>query len=187
MKIYCIENIIDGKKYVGITKGEIDRRYKQHKEKCKNNTEKQHLHDAMNLYGFDNFIVYQLDEASTKEELFQKEKHWIKKLNSKKEGYNETDGGEGSYGRKVSEDTRLKISKANTGRIQSEEEKKKRSLSNKGIHSKEFNPFYGKKHTKETIDKILSHVSTCIHCGKKAVKCNIKRWHNDNCKMKEGK
>lgn len=186
MKIYCIENMLNGKKYVGITKGEIDRRYKQHKEKCKNNTKKQHIHSAMNLYGFDNFKVYQLDIAFTKDELIEKEIFWIKKLDSKNNGYNETDGGEGSYGRKVSEETKLKISKANTGRIQTPEEKHKRSLSNKGIHSRENNPFYGKKHSKETIQKILSRVSTCIYCGKIAGNCNIKRWHNDNCKNKKG-
>lgn len=185
MKVYCIENLFDGKKYVGITKGEISRRFKQHKEKAKNNTEKQHLHDAISKYGSKNFIVYQLDEAGSVEELFEKEKYWIKKLDSKFNGYNETDGGEGSYGRLVSQETKNKISKANTGRKQTAEEKMKRSISNKGIHAKENNPFFGKKHTKKTIDKILSHVSECVYCGKIAVNCNIKRWHNDNCKMKK--
>lgn len=187
MKVYCIENTLNGKKYVGVTKGEIVRRFKQHKEKAKNKTEKQHLHNAIIKHGQENFIVYQLDEAVNKEELFEKEKFWIKKLNTKNEGYNETDGGEGSYGRVVSEQTRKKISKSNTGRVQSEEEKKKRSESCKGMNSKEKNPFYGRKHTQETIQKILSNVSTCIYCGKTAVNCNIKRWHNDNCKFKEDK
>ena len=78
MKIYCIENKLDGKKYVGLTKGTIQRRFKRHKELAKSNREKQHLHDALLLYGFNNFIVYELDTAISFEELCEKEKHWIK-------------------------------------------------------------------------------------------------------------
>jgi group I intron endonuclease len=113
MKVYCIENKLDGKKYVGITKGEIQRRFKQHKTitKIKNNSNKSHIHHAMNLYGIDNFIVYELDSAKTKEELFEKEKEWIKKLDSKNNGYNETDGGEGTFGWKPTEEQRKENSK----------------------------------------------------------------------------
>jgi group I intron endonuclease len=108
MKVYCIENKLDGKKYVGITKGEIQRRFKQHKTitKTKNTSNKSHIHNAMNLYGIDNFIVYELDSAETKEELFEKEKEWIKKLDSKNNGYNETDGGEGTFGWKPTKEQR---------------------------------------------------------------------------------
>lgn len=184
MKIYCIENKLDGKKYVGLTKGTIQRRFKRHKELAKSNREKQHLHDALLLYGFDNFIVYELDSAISFEELCKKEKHWIKKLNTKNNGYNETDGGEGSSGRNLSEYTKKKIGDGNRGRIQTVEEKKQRSKSNKGIHSGENNPFYKKTHSKESIEKYLKHKSKCIHCGKEATNANIKRWHNENCKLK---
>jgi len=102
MKVYCIENKLNGKKYVGITKGTIERRFKRHIEIAKYKEKKQHLHKAMIKYGVENFIVYELDVANYKEELFQKEKNWIKKLDTKNNGYNETDGGEGTWGWKPS-------------------------------------------------------------------------------------
>ena len=184
MKIYCIENTLNGKKYVGLTKGTIERRFKRHKEIVNGNKKKQHLHNAILKYGIKNFKIYQLDEANTWEELCEKEKYWIKKLNTKNNGYNETDGGEGSLGRILSENTKKKIGDSNRGRVQTIEEKKKRSISNKGIHSGEKNPFYGKTHSKESIEKRLQHKSTCKHCGIVATNSNIKRWHNENCKKR---
>jgi group I intron endonuclease len=115
MKVYCIENKLDGRKYVGITRGEIGRRFKQHKTitKTKNGSNKSHIHNAMALYGVENFKVYELDNAETKEELFEKEKHWIKTLDTKNNGYNETDGGEGTFGWKATDEQR----KQNSERI----------------------------------------------------------------------
>ena len=54
------------------------------------------------------------------------------------------------FGKKHTEETRRKISDKNSGRIVSEEERKKRSIINSG----ENNPFYGKHHTDETKEKI---------------------------------
>jgi len=105
MKVYCIENKINGKKYVGVTRGEINGRFKQHK-KLTRSKNKCHLHNAMLKDGIDNFIVYEIDNANNKEELFEKEKHWIKTLDTKNNGYNETDGGEGSWGWKPTEEQR---------------------------------------------------------------------------------
>jgi group I intron endonuclease len=126
MKVYCIENKIDGKKYVGITRGEIERRFKQHKTitKTKNDSNKSHIHNAMALYGIENFIVYELDYAETKEELFEKEKHWIKKLDTKNNGYNETDGGEGTFGWKPTEEQRKQNSERIKKVMENEEHKK---------------------------------------------------------------
>jgi hypothetical protein len=62
-----------------------------------------------------------------------------------------------------------------------------------------LNPFYGKKHTKETLEKLskpkteehksklpfttLNHISiNCPHCNKFGQYVNMKRWHFDNCK-----
>jgi len=46
--------------------------------------------------------------ATSLEELYQKEKYWIEKLNTLNEGYNLTAGGEGSHKRTISEETREK-------------------------------------------------------------------------------
>lgn len=184
MKVYCIENILTGKKYVGITTGEIQRRFKKHKELAKSNKNKQHLHKALLKYGFANFKIYELDTAQNKEELFLKEKEWIIKLDTKNNGYNETDGGEGSFGRILSEETKKKISMSNKHKILSEEHKFKIKQSLIGKNNKQNNPFYGKKHSIETIDKITSHKSICKFCGIQTTNANIKRWHNDRCKNK---
>jgi len=78
------------------------------------------------------------------------------------------------------------------------------------MHSKLFsgkrNPFYGKTHSPEVIEKIkeararqvekqgsvmteearrkLREKLTCPHCGKTGGKSIMKRWHMDNCKYK---
>jgi group I intron endonuclease len=146
MKVYCIENKIDGKKYVGITRGEIERRFKQHKTitKTKNHSNKSHIHHAMALYGVENFIVYELDCAENKEELFEKEKHWIKTLDTKNNGYNETDGGEGTFGWKPTEEQK----KQNSERIKKvmENEEHRKLLSEKSKN-------YWNSLTKEEQDK----------------------------------
>ena len=98
MVIYCIENKLNNKKYVGITKGCMLSRFKVHKRIAKYKETKQHLHKAMVQDGIDNFIVYEIDTADSKEQLFEKEKYWIQKLDTKNSGYNETDGGEGTWG-----------------------------------------------------------------------------------------
>jgi group I intron endonuclease len=118
MKVYCIENKLDNKKYVGITRGEIVGRFKSHKRIAKNPNDKNHchIHNAMFKYGLENFIVYEIDSAETKEELLEKEKHWIKKLDTKNNGYNETDGGEGCFGWKATEEQKEANRKRNIER-----------------------------------------------------------------------
>lgn len=73
-----------------------------------------------------------------------------------------------NYGKKLSEETKRKISLANRGRKMPEEHKKRLILINTGYHHTEEvkkrlsmrnkgrgNPFYGKHHTKETLQKIF--------------------------------
>lgn len=130
MKVYCIENTINSKKYVGITKGKIKNRFKQHVLKSKTD-QKQHLHDAIKLYGANFFKIYEIDVANSINELYEKEKYWIKKLDTKNSGYNETDGGEGSYGRILSEETKQKIREKAKTRFSNPENRKKISESTK--------------------------------------------------------
>lgn len=98
-----------------MTKGKILNRFKQHKttavSKC--NSNKCHLHNAMAIYGIENFHVYELDSSETKHELIEKEKYWILKLDTKNNGYNETDGGEGIVGWKATEEQKLQNKERN--------------------------------------------------------------------------
>lgn len=139
--IYCIENLVNGKKYIGKT-NYVKKRLGNHKRKLRNNNHlNQYLQNSWNKYGENNFRFYIIEYCET-ERLFEKEIYYIKHLNTKApEGYNLTDGGEGMLGYEQSEETKRKIGKANSG---------------------EKNGFYGKTHTRE-VREIISKT----HFGKR--------------------
>ena len=87
--IYVITNLITGTQYVGQSK-DAKKRFNAHK-KAKDNTL---LHQAIITYGADVFELEVLD--SQVENFNEREKYWIKKLNTMyPNGYNMTKGGEG--------------------------------------------------------------------------------------------
>ncbi|MGT2783549.1 GIY-YIG nuclease family protein [Streptococcus pasteurianus] len=88
-EVYCIENLKNQKKYIGITTRTISERFKEH---CKADTA---IGRAIRKYGKNNFFVYKLDSAKSKQELFDLEKYYIKKYDSYHKGYNSTIGGDG--------------------------------------------------------------------------------------------
>lgn len=90
--VYCINNIINDKKYIGITTRTIDERFNEH---CKANSI---IGKAILKYGKNNFRIYQLDIADNKQSLFELEKYFINKYDTYKNGYNATIGGEGVVG-----------------------------------------------------------------------------------------
>lgn len=92
--IYCITNKINGKCYVGQSIN-ITERWKSHRSRPFNPKASQYdspFYRAIRKYGINNFIFTVLEECS-KEELDEREKFWIKKLNSYDDGYNLTSGG----------------------------------------------------------------------------------------------
>jgi group I intron endonuclease len=106
-KIYCIENLENGKKYIGQTKLELHKRFNVHL--CSNGCRK--ISNALKKYGRYCFAVDVLWEAAvfTQEELDHKEVEFIKELNTlHPNGYNLVAGGGGSLS--PSEETRSLIS-----------------------------------------------------------------------------
>lgn len=95
--IYKIENLINGKVYIGKTLYEIDRRWRQHIQNSKiENYSHMPLYNAMRKYGIDNFEITQVEYIENADELSDREKYWIEQYNSYFNGYNATRGGDGS-------------------------------------------------------------------------------------------
>lgn len=93
--IYCISNKINSHQYVGKTIRNINERFLEHcRDSQKERTENRPLYKAMRKYGIENFYVQLLEEVEL-ERLDEKEKFWIKKLDTYKNGYNATIGGDG--------------------------------------------------------------------------------------------
>lgn len=100
MIIYKITNDINSCIYVGQTVKPIEVRFKEHCNCGKNYDEyatrhQSKLYKAMNKYGVEHFHIEQIDVATSLEELDEKEKYWIDKLDCINSGYNISPGGEG--------------------------------------------------------------------------------------------
>lgn len=95
MRVYKITNKTNNKSYIGVTKHSAQERFNQHYYKrFERNTA---LSLAFLKYGVANFGLETLEEnIETYEEAFQKEKEYIAKYDTYKNGYNLTIGGEGS-------------------------------------------------------------------------------------------
>lgn len=91
MWIYKITNIQNNKIYIGQTIRPIQNRFHRHMNDALNNILDTHFARAIRKYGKDNFIIEQIDQAQTQDELNKKEQYWIQYYNSVQNGYNETD------------------------------------------------------------------------------------------------
>jgi group I intron endonuclease len=150
MIVYLATNWVDGKQYVGITRNNLNNRIWHHL-----NFSTSYFGNALKKYGIQSFEIRVIDSANDWNTLCEKEKAWIKKLDTQyPNGYNLTGGGEGLA--EISEFTRKKLSDAAKlrvspmkGRKHSEASKLKMSKNRTGISSGK-----GKTVTQETRDKI---------------------------------
>lgn len=191
--IYRIINQINGKSYIGLTtKTRPTDRYSQHKYLARHpaqdnkNNPNSAIHAAMRKYGVDNFIFKIIEEVPEDQDLNLREKYWIEFYHTYIKdplcnGYNLTEGGEGScgYSRSQSAEERIKKGKSIKKFYQehpeavehkrevakklweNEEYRKKVTESNQKFYAEhpdifkgKNNPFYGKKHTEESLAKI---------------------------------
>lgn len=131
--IYCFENKVNGKKYIGksinLKKRILDHinSLRRSKDDCT------YLQNAWNKYGEENFSICIIE--TSEENIEELEIFYIKEYNSKSPfGYNLTNGGDGTSGYTWSDEKRKAI-------------------------SGEGNPFYGRNHTEETKKKMSNFQS----------------------------
>ena len=171
--IYCIEHIDSGKRYIGQTTRSIAHRWWEHCYYLSN----RRLGNAIRKYGKESFSVYELDVASSKEELDHLEKTYILmfKTTDSSHGYNlDLGGGSGKHsdeskafmsnirkGKKHSEETKKKISASQVGRVMTDKTREKMKekswvgrphSTETRLKLSEINT--GKRHSEETIKKL---------------------------------
>lgn len=123
--IYVIENLINGKVYIGQTTNP-DKRWSKH---CSEKSHCYAIYNAIQKHGKENFDFVILESCVSAEELNSREKFWIDYSNCiSPSGYNLKTGG-GSSG-KCSEETKRRISASKKGSKWSIEQRKKHKLSN---------------------------------------------------------
>ena len=131
--IYVAENTVNGKRYVGQTRRTFEYRQAQHKKDSEVYAYK--FYRAIRKYGWDSFkwaiIVEGIENIDSLNSL---EQYWIKVLDTFKNGYNSTTGGEGYI---VSAEAKKKMSESKKGKHMSEKTKKKISESKKGTYVSE--------------------------------------------------
>jgi group I intron endonuclease len=108
MFIYKIINLVNFKIYIGQTLKSVSRRARTHLNSL-NTKSNRPLYNAINKYGKENFVIIEIDKASTKEELNNKEIYYIAyyKATDRNYGYNLSIGGQTNI---MSEDGRKRFS-----------------------------------------------------------------------------
>ena len=154
-KVY-IHTFPNNKRYVGITSSGTLHRWGDHGQGYVN---QKLMWRAIQKYGWDNIQHIVIADNLSKKQACELEIQLIAFFQSNKpsHGYNVSDGGNIPAPR--SEETQRRITEKLRGRKLSAETKQKMSESRKG----ELNPFYGKKHSEETIAKLRA-----AHTGKRA-------------------
>lgn len=92
--IYKIENLINHKKYIGLTNNIIRRRNRHFTDLRCNRHDNSFLQKEVNIFGLENFSFEKIFEGDiTSEEIGEKEKYYIKFYDSYYNGYNQNEGG----------------------------------------------------------------------------------------------
>ena len=90
--VYC--HTLNGKKYIGYTGKTMEERLQDHIGEALEGSER-HFHRAINKYGSENIVSEVLAEVYNKDEAKKLEETFVEKLDTFKNGYNMTRGGDG--------------------------------------------------------------------------------------------
>jgi group I intron endonuclease len=132
MLIYKITNTLNGKVYIGLTTTSLAERFRDHKSRARTGADSL-LCRAMRKYGVDVFTAEVLTTVETREDLVKAEQRFIAEYGAmdRSQGYNMTAGGEGTWGRAYSEETRAKMSAAAKRQMLDEEMRARLSAATK--------------------------------------------------------
>lgn len=109
--VYVLMNTKNNKMYIGQSNNPIEERYWVHISTLRNNKHYNRLlQNDYNVYKEDSFIFYLLEECSDTK---NREKYWIRVLDTYGSGYNLTYGGDGALGVVVSNETKKRIGEKN--------------------------------------------------------------------------
>lgn len=150
-EVYKITNKINNKIYIGITSQGAGVRFYKHLSDALHGSLFP-IHNAIRKYGKDNFILEIIELCEDSNALKEREKYWIAFYNStdRSIGYNMTEGGDGTFGRKHSEETKEKIRQKALGRKASEETKQKMSEAHKTNYSENHRKAVAESNAKRT-------------------------------------
>jgi group I intron endonuclease len=133
--IYCIENIVTNKKYIGAAKN-IKSRFSSHKYRLKNGRDNYLMLEDFAKHGMESFTFYIIEECSI-EDLEQCETYYIDLYQTKRPmGYNIERGGSHFLGQKHSNEAKEKLSiegKKRPGKKLTEKEKINNALMLQGV------------------------------------------------------
>jgi group I intron endonuclease len=166
-RIYLVRNMANGKTYVGQTRKRLVVRWTRHRSCSLTKGGCRLLRRAIEKYGAASFMIMELCQAYSKEELdrLEREQIALHRSDDKRFGYNLMRSGAGSMehsdetreimsamrmGWNPSQATREKMSRSATGRPISAATLEKLRELNTGS----ANAFYGKKHLPETIARM---------------------------------
>ena len=135
-KGYSITNSVNNKEYIGITSATIHKRWKLHSLSMQYASYKSALHRAMKKYGIENFTIQQIKKCDSWDELCLWEKQTIIERNTKvPNGYNITDGGDGSFGVKRSDEFKKALSERKKLLYSDPEKRLIQSINSKQTHN----------------------------------------------------
>lgn len=179
--IYCIENTVNQKKYIGQSVNIKERWRKHRKELYANKHDNDYLQKSWNKYGKSSFKFYILEECNVIS-LDERENYYINYYNTldRDYGYNLKTGGQNG-GAIVSDEVKEKMSIAIKKSYNDDLIKKRRqdaidywaNPENIKKRSGENNGMYGKHHSFESIEKMRQKKigSHCIHRNTTPVYC----------------
>lgn len=145
MIVYCITNLVNGKRYVGVDR-HTNQRWASHKRRARKSgpNARQLIDRKLHEYGIENFSYEVLCECASIEDMKRKEQRHIKLFDTyvgNGHGYNLTLGGDGCVGFEMPKE---KVHRGEThyqyGKRQSAESNRKRSLALKGTRLGHDNP-----------------------------------------------